>query len=503
MQLSSQEVTHLLTDHDLLLQAPEEQLTFKMLHYDSRQVMDQTLFVVKGRFKAAYLAQTEGISALVSEKPIDDRYPTWLVRDSQKALAVLSAAYFGYPQEALWIGAVTGTKGKTTTAYFAHAILQASTGGHCALFSTVDRIVGPKAADRKKSDLTTPESYELYHDMRRAVDNGMTHLVMEVSSQAYLKERVYGLDFNVGIFLNISPDHIGENEHPTFADYLAHKEMLLDHSDQVILNADMDYYAEVAAHAKLHHSQILTYSQRAGQGTVHLLRQKSALHDSRFALQTDAPTLAAVNASFRLNVPGDFNEENAAAALMLTALAGAKQQAMVIGLDQVTIPGRMMSLPIPEHGVAFVDYAHNYASLLALLSFAKKQSPDGQVLVVLGAPGNKGISRRADFARVLSEQADQVFLTADDPQYEDPAAIAHEIADQMTNPAVQCHFEMDRPTAIAMAVQTAGPKDLVIVAGKGEDPYQKIDGEDVPYAGDYALVKDLQEHFQKQEADPC
>lgn len=119
-------------------------------------------------------------------------------------------------------------------------ILQHMTHQHTALFSTVDRITGNQPADKKKSDLTTPESYELFKDMRRAVDNGMTHLVMEVSSQAYLKQRVYGLEFQVGAFLNISPDHIGPNEHPSFEDYLAHKMMLLDHAEQVIVNAASD-----------------------------------------------------------------------------------------------------------------------------------------------------------------------------------------------------------------------------------------------------------------------
>ncbi|GIC69535.1 UDP-N-acetylmuramyl-tripeptide synthetase [Fructobacillus tropaeoli] len=501
MRLTRQDVTKILQKHDLLVSEPTDDLVFDHLHYDTRQVQDQTLFVVKGAFKAEYLAGVDGVTALVADHDLGADLPQWLVTDSQKALSVLAMAYFDYPQDQLWIGAFTGTKGKTTAAYFAYTMLKEATAGKTALFSTVDRIVGPNPADKKKSDLTTPESFELFKDMRRAVDNGMTHLVMEVSSQAYLRNRVYGLRFNVGAFLNISPDHIGPNEHPTFADYLAHKEMLLDNSDHVILNAGMDHYQEIFDRAASRHDRVLTYG-RAGtmpangqQPLVTFTSQESALHESHFTVTagTAVPDLQAISGGYRLNLPGDFNEENAVASLMMVGLAGADHQSMVKGLDEVTIPGRMLSLKLPGHGVAFVDYAHNYVSLLSLLAFAKAQSPDGQVIVVLGAPGNKGVSRRADFAKVLSQKADQVFLTADDPQYESPLTIAQTIADGITNDHVQVHFEMDRITAIHQAIDLAGENDLVVVAGKGEDPYQKVDGVDTPYIGDYAAVKQCQQ----------
>ncbi|CAH1851453.1 UDP-N-acetylmuramoylalanyl-D-glutamate--2,6-diaminopimelate ligase [Leuconostocaceae bacterium R-53105] len=492
MQLTSQKITQLLNQHQLLKDAPQgNNLLFEFLHYDSRQVRPDTLFVVKGAFKAEYLQGIAGVRALVTEKPLEWDGPQWIVTDSQKALAVLSMAYFDYPQKQLWIGAFTGTKGKTTAAYFAYYMLKAATGNKTALFSTVDRITGPTAQDRHKSDLTTPESYELFKDMRRAVDNGMTHLVMEVSSQAYLRNRVYGLDYQVGAFLNISPDHIGPNEHPTFEDYLAHKLMLFDHSKQVIVNAESDHLEQIMKRAQENHDHVYTYG--AG-GEFTYLSHESAIHESRFTV--NACSLTEMEGDYRLNVPGDFNESNAMAALIMVALAGAKHGDMVQGLDQVVIPGRMLSLPIAGHGVTFVDYAHNYASMSALLSFAQDQYPEGKVIVVVGSPGNKGVSRRADFGKVISKLADEVYLTADDPQYEDPQAIAQAIAQHITNPHVKIHYQMDRIKAIHTAIDEAGPEDIVVVAGKGEDPYQKINGQDVPYIGDYAVVV----AYQKQEA---
>ncbi|WP_188350639.1 UDP-N-acetylmuramyl-tripeptide synthetase [Leuconostoc pseudomesenteroides] len=481
MKLTSQQIEDILTEHHLLIKSADVNATFDFLHYDTRQVRNNTLFVVKGAFKSEYLADAQGVTGLIVEQPLTINLPQWQVTNVQKALSLLSMAFFDYPQKSLWIAAVTGTKGKTTAAYFAYTMLKEATNNHTALFSTVDRITGPEPQDKKKSDLTTPESYELFKDMRRAVDNGMTHLVMEVSSQAYLKNRVYALRYNVGAFLNISPDHIGPNEHPTFEDYLAHKMMLFDHSDEVIINAETDHFDTIYAHAQAEHDKVYLYSHSM------ITTEESAIHESRFTVtKSDFPEMIG---QYRLNLPGDFNESNALAAMMMVAFAGVKHEEMVKGLDEVFIPGRMLSLPIPNHGIAFVDYAHNYASMRALLKFAQSQSPEGRVIVVVGSPGNKGVSRRADFGRVVSELADVVYLTADDPQFENPLDIAHQIAEHIDNQLLVVHFEMDRIKAIHKAISNAGQHDIVIVAGKGEDPYQKINGEDVPYIGDYAVVK--------------
>lgn len=489
MKLTSKTIEQLLSSHNLLVSQPVTYHEFSFLHYDTRQVEPETLFVVKGAFRPKYLENAQGITGIVSESQLPVDLPQWQVTNVQKALSLLSMAFFDYPQKNLWIGAFTGTKGKTTAAYMTFNILKAATDNHTALFSTVDRITGPKASDRKKSDLTTPESYELFKDMRRVVDNGMTHLIMEVSSQAYLKQRVYGLRYQVGAFLNISPDHIGPNEHPNFEDYLAHKLMLFDHSDKVIVNSESDHLSEIMTHAKKSHDKIYTYSNAEKGGEYTFTSQSSAIHESQLTVQ--ASDLSEMAGAYRLNLPGDFNESNALAALIMAALAGAKHEAMVKGLDTVFIPGRMLSLPIPNHGVAFVDYAHNYASMHALLKFAQSQYPDGKVIVVVGSPGNKGVSRRADFGRVVSELADVVYLTADDPQFESPKTIADEIAAHINNSKLDVHFEMDRIAAINQALLAARDNDIVIVAGKGEDPYQKVNGVDEPYIGDYAVVKNF------------
>lgn len=504
MAISWQEIIDILTKYELLVSVERPNvMEFKAIAYDSRKVSADTLFFVKGNFKPAFLTSAieSGAQAFVAEKNYAEgaNIAAIIVKDVQKAMSLLSAAFYNYPQNDLFIVAYTGTKGKTTAAYFTHEILQNSTHGKTALFSTIDRILGPN--EQFKSDLSTPESLDLFHDMRRVVDNGMTHLVMEVSSQAYKKSRVYGLRFNVGIFLNISPDHIGPLEHPTFEDYLAHKLMLLDNSDQVIINAESDHFAEIYNRAQKGHASedIFVYGHKGSQPVVNVQPDVSFtghadLTRSQLLVtaQTSKSKKLGIAGEYNLNVPGDYNESNAASVLIAVGLAHADHQSMVIGLNEVTVPGRMESFATKNHGMVYVDYAHNYISVKALLSFLHQQHPVGKVIVVLGSPGNKGESRRSGFGQAVSEeQADIVWLTADDPQYEDPQAIAAEIAAATDETVVELHYEMDRPTAIKKALLMSTDDDVVAIVGKGLDPYQKINGVDTPYRGDMQVARDV------------
>ncbi|HAJ54471.1 MAG TPA: UDP-N-acetylmuramoyl-L-alanyl-D-glutamate--2,6-diaminopimelate ligase, partial [Lactobacillus sp.] len=215
MALSLRACILLLKEHHLLKSAAiqtTEDVDMTGIAYDSRKVSGPTLFFCKGdKFRPIYLsmAKDNGAKTYVAEKPYveGNGLNALIVRNITKAMAILSAAFFDYPQDDLFVIAYTGTKGKTTASYFTEAILNEARPRHIALFSTIDTVVGPEPNQRFKSNLTTPESLDLFRDMREAVENGMTHLVMEVSSQAYLRNRVFGLTYDVGFFLNITPDH--------------------------------------------------------------------------------------------------------------------------------------------------------------------------------------------------------------------------------------------------------------------------------------------------------
>lgn len=497
MTLTLEKVSEILLQNDLLKEMitptgwhltsknlPKKE--FIAVTYDSRKADNNSLFFCKGlNFKVEYLisALENGLEVYVAEEPFEVKAQcAIIVTDIKKAMALLGMAFYGYPQKELQLVAFTGTKGKTTAAYFTHALLAKATGNKTALLSTMNTSLDGKTYF--KSHLTTPESLDLYQMMRQAVTNGMTHLVMEVSSQAYKTARVFGLTFDVGVFLNISPDHISPIEHPTFDDYFYCKRQLLRHSKKMILNAGSDYFELLKENCELLQTPYISYGRKNADYLVISGKNK------HFTVSNQKDELQIAD-EYRIQLAGDFNQENATAALLAAATVGANVKEAKDALASARVPGRMDHLLNTNGASVYVDYAHNYLSLKTLLEFAQGEHPTGRVIVVLGSTGGKAISRRADFGKALSEHANIVFLTADDPAFEDPKKIAEEINAHITNAQLEVHFEMDRVKAIAAALQVSQPEDAVVIAGKGVDEYQKINGEDTPYEGDYFIAKRL------------
>lgn len=502
------QIMTLLSEHDLLIEkkeAKEQTLEFAHVTYDSRKVVTQTLFFCKGNFEPSYLnqAKEKGATAYVSEKAYSQgqEMTAIIVRNVQKAMSLLGAAFYGFPQNRLFITGITGTKGKTTTAYFAHGIQDAHTSGHTALFSTIDRIVGPQPKQRFKSDLTTPESLDLFHDMAEAVKNGMTHLIMEVSSQAFKKNRVYGLKYDLGIFLNISPDHIGRNEHPTFEDYLYCKEQLLRNSHNVIINAETQHFDEIygAAQGFLLDDHIYLYAREDSlisfqtQVDFEFKETREDMTESTVEILTysDKGRKLAIDGEYELDIPGDYNQDNAIAAIVAAAMVGVPSAEIKQHLPEVRVPGRMEVFQTKDHGTIYIDYAHNYASLKSLLSFLRQQIPDERLIVLTGSTGDKGVSRRSGLGQAINEEADMAILTSDDPATEDPLDIAQEIDQHIDHEKVEVQIILDRKTAVKRAVMLSKPGEIVVLAGKGRDATQKINGKNVPYETDVKIAEEL------------
>ncbi|WP_373809173.1 UDP-N-acetylmuramyl-tripeptide synthetase [Weissella soli] len=500
--LTAEQITNILESEYLLETAPsiDEKTEFTHISYNSNDVRPNTLLFIKGYFKPEYLdeAIAKGVTAIVALDSFVHvtSLPTWSVNDNLAAMSVLSMVFYDYPQNKLALIGITGTKGKTSSAYMAYEILKVATGNKVALSSTLMSITGPKPENQRRAHLTTPESLDLFMWMREAVDNGMTHMVMEVSSQAFKMERVYGLRYNVGIFLNISPDHVGENEHPTFQDYIEHKMMLFDHSEQIVLNTDSQHFSELIEHAAaaVPRDGLWLYGQydeEDNRADVSFETVAANLQGSKFMVREENQQAGRlrIGGQYALDIPGDFNESNATAVAIATRLVGADTEAIKEGLAVVQIPGRMQMMTSKMHGTIYVDYAHNYASISALLQFVRKNETVDQLRIVVGAPGNKGVSRRPGIGQAINEGADVAYLTADDPQYEDPAAIADEIQAQITADTVVVKCEMDRTKAIEQAIREAGPNDVVVLAAKGLDEYQKIKGVDTPYENDWVVAQ--------------
>lgn len=445
--------------------------TFDNISYDSREVDASTLFFVKGdNFKKEFLenAVTAGLRLYISEMDFEVGIPALIVNDVKQAMSLLAMEFYGNPQDKLKLLAFTGTKGKTTSAYFAYHILQQS--HKPALLSTMNTTLDGEHFF--KSVLTTPESLDLFKMMAIAVENGRTHLVMEVSSQAYLKKRVYGLTFDVGVFLNISPDHIGPIEHPTFEDYFYHKRLLMENSRAVVVNSEMDHFEVLAEQvASMDHD---FYGQHS-DNQIH--------HSQAFSFETSG----ILTEKFDIQLIGRFNQENALAASLACLRLGATISDIKKGIAATRVPGRMEVLTQQNGAKVFVDYAHNGVSLANLLSVVQEHQK-GKIILVLGATGNKGESRRKDFGLLINQHPElMMILTADDPNYEDPIAIAKEIASYIS---FDVDMIADREEAIKKALGLTSKKgDAVILAGKGADCYQIINGKKTDYLGDYAIAE--------------
>ena len=473
-------------------------IAFDGLAYDSRKVSANSLFVCKGfNFSVDYLHQAieNGAICYLAEKDYHLATPGIFVTDVRKALSLAAQLYFGFPQNELFVIGYTGTKGKTTSTYFTRNILERTFPHQVAMFSTINHILGPKPEDQFKAHLTTAESFDIFREMRTAVTNGQKVLVMEVASQAYLLDRVYGLKFNVGLFLNITPDHIGINEHPNFANYLFCKQQLMINSDNCIIDADTDHFDEVFAAAKVSTppEHIFTYGVDRPEATVSLTSKAATLTDSEFSLTVNhaQDRFADLATTYNVSVPGDFNQSNATAAILASSLAGAHVTDMQAGLANTTIPGRMEVLTTHQHGTVYIDYAHDWGSMNALLHFLHAQFPDHQIKVVLGSTGDKGEDRREGFAKALNAYANVAVLTTDDPGHEDPIAIAQEIDSYIDHTKVHTTLIPQREEAIQHAIASATNNDLVILAGKGQDAYQKINGVDTPYATDPVVAQEV------------
>ncbi|OZG67412.1 Mur ligase family protein [Bifidobacterium eulemuris] len=481
---------------DDIAHADTPNLTFDDITYDSRQVGPRTLLFCKGNFRPEYLddADKAGLPCYVAQTDhsAHTKAVGLIVDDVRAAMALLAAEFHGRPQDELTVVGITGTKGKTTTAYFTHAILNAHSGGRAALLSSVDNCVDGRTWS--ESELTTPESLDLYRLMRQAADNGMRYLVMEVSSQAYKLERVHGLTFDAAAFLNISPDHISPIEHPTFEDYLHNKRQIVFNCRSLVLGADCTYADLIRDDARDAEVPVRTFAvRRKPDDDVDLTAEAVDVADSRYLFRERGETIAQLS----LALEGEFNAANAAAAIALARQVGVPSDSPAFAaLEQVRISGRM------EHYSAgnieaYVDYAHNHASAKTLVDFiaGKYAGRNPRVIAVTGSVGDKAMDRREGIITGLQDGVDRIILTQEDTVAERMIDICHEMQGYLTNPRVACDIELDRAKAIALAVEDARahPDQLTVllVIGKGDERWIKIDGQHVPYEGDDHVVRRL------------
>ncbi len=403
------------------------------------------------------------------------------VADPRRALAEISAAFYGYPAKEMQVIGITGTKGKTTTALLLSAILSEN-GLPCAYIGSNGIDIGPEHYETVN---TTPESRELHRYFRLMLDKGYRHVVMEVSSQALHTWRVHGIPFDACLFTNLGEDHISPTEHPSFEDYRDCKRRLFFDFPcrHIVTNLDDPHWQAVtdnpAVHTLTYAIDTLTHpeSGKAVDFTASNIRP----FRSETALGIDFDCVAGGKRTpVRLRTPGDFSVYNGLCAMAAASLYGISPEECAVTLAHLSLRGRFEIVDVLDGVTFLVDYAHNGMSLTNALTELRKYSPH-RLICLFGSIGNRAQNRRRELAEVSGALADISIITSDNPDREDPMEIIRDILSWFDKS--RPHYVIpDREEAVRAALRMAQPGDIVLLAGKGHETYQIIDGEKVPFS---------------------
>jgi len=442
------------------------------LVYDSRKIEKDSLFVCisgavcDGHDFAGEAAQ-KGAGVLLVEREVQVPESVTVIRvaDTRLALAQASAAYFGHPAEELTTIGITGTKGKTTATYMVHSILEHS-GIPTGLIGTIETIIGEEAIP---AEHTTPESFIVQETFRKMADAGCKCVVMEVSSQGLMLQRVGGFVFDYGIFTNLEPDHIGPNEHKDLEDYIRCKSLLFRQCRQGIFNADDSHLGKIL---KGHTCKVETYgfSENADirATNVHLTGRGGSL-----GVAYHMEGLADMDVE--IDMPGMFSVYNSMAATAICRHFGVEKNTVLSSLSKVRVKGRVEILPISPKFTLMIDYAHNAMSLNSLLSTLKEYRPS-RLVCLFGCGGNRSRDRRFEMGEVSSKLADLTIVTSDNPRREKPEDIIADIVAGVKKADGAYITIIDRREAIRYAIENAQEGDVIVLAGKGHEDYQEING---------------------------
>ena len=441
--------------------------------YDSRKAKSGSVFVctVGTRIDShEFIPEVvkAGVTVLVLERRVNvpKGVTAIFVHSAREALAVLSAARFGYPAKRMVTIGVTGTKGKTTTTHMIKAVLEAC-GKKVGMIGTTGIVIDQEVTPTTN---TTPESYQLHEAFHQMAEAGCEYMVMEVSSQAFKMHRVDGLMFDYGLFTNISPDHIGPDEHESFEEYLYYKSKIFQCCKVGIMNGDDEHWAEVVKDAAC---SLYSFSLDK-DGTDFKAEQIRYVSEPDF-VGLEFGVKGRYELSVRVNIPGRFNVANALAAVSVLSFLNLPEEKICHGLEHLSVNGRMEIVYSSKRCTVIVDYAHNAVSMESLLKTLRDYKPK-RLVCVFGCGGNRSKDRRYTMGDSAGRLADFTILTADNSRFEKTEDIIADIKSSISKTGGTFIEIPDRREAIEYSILHAKPGDMIAVIGKGHEDYQEVNG---------------------------
>ena len=467
-----QEYVSLLEEKGLVVEYKINNKEVQFVSCNSKEVERDTLFICKGAtFKEQFLndAITAGSICYISENKYSVTSDYILVSDVRKAMAYVSGMYYNKIWEKLNLVGITGTKGKSTTTYFLRYIFDEYLKGLdkplSGVISSIDTYDGCTCYE---SHITTPESMDLHRLFSNAVNNQIEYMEMEVSSQALKYDRVLGVTFDVGAFLNIGYDHISDIEHEDFEDYFQSKLRIFEQCKKACVNLNSERIEEIL-NASKKCQEVITFGLDNPDADVKGYNVHKEGRDIIFRVQTKR-----YQRDFRITIPGFFNVENALAAIAICEALEIPEHAIYVGLMKARVSGRM---EVYENSngrvVAIVDYAHNGLSFQKLFESVKEEYPSYKTTIVFGCPGYKALDRRKDLGEIAGKFANKTIITEEDAGEEPVMDICQEIAEHVKGQSGEYEIITDRGEAIKKAILSADEKTVVLITGKGNETRQK------------------------------
>ena len=461
---------------------------------DNRKISEGSLFIcIKGAnfdgHSCAAEADEKKAAAIVVEHDVelkdDSNIAVIRVKDTRYAMAFISAAYFGHPARKLKTIGITGTKGKTTTTYLIRSMLE-NAGHEVGLIGTIEVIIGD---EHIHAENTTPESFTLQQYMAKMVEAGCDSVVMEVSSQGLMLHRSQGFTFDIGIFTNIEPDHIGPNEHADFEDYMHCKGLLFKQCKVGICNGDDIHTDDIL---EGHTCEVETY----GFGEdVDLRAINLAYIRKPGELGVFFDTDGLINMHAEIRTPGKFSVYNALCAIAVARHFGCTAEEIAPALKEAKVKGRIEMVKVSDEFTLMIDYAHNAMALKSLLSTLRDYRPN-RLICVFGCGGNRSKLRRFEMGEVSGRFADFTIITSDNPRFEEPLDIIADIETGIKKTDGKYIKIADRKEAIAYAIDHGENGDIIVLAGKGHEDYQEIKGVKYPM-DERVLIKEILEERNK------